>query len=145
MNPTDYEYRIKDAFKLFDTLNCCSKNLPKNLSIYDDPSVLALMCEDKMRCHIINCLAALRIVQMQKETWEYDKIKDQSFFLNGGIQNHFTMHLARKNKHESIIFITCCCVSKKNEIIVLIIITLQNMIHNIEKGFRIYFICTRGY
>jgi hypothetical protein len=61
----DYEC-IRLSFKLFDDLKC---------GIYDGPSVdkeysdvtcndaeLTLLSEDKMRCHIINCLVALQCV-----------------------------------------------------------------------------------
>jgi hypothetical protein len=78
MDTTNYVYRIRDSYKLFDTLNCCSENL-KNLDIDlendNHLALLALLSEDKMRCHIINCIAALRIVQIQRMEYVSEDIE----------------------------------------------------------------------
>jgi hypothetical protein len=53
--------RLKASLQLFDKLNCCFSSLNEN---FDDVYVaLALLEEDKMRCHIINCLIALTLMQ----------------------------------------------------------------------------------
>jgi hypothetical protein len=56
--------RLKASLQLFDKLNCCSSSLNENLNeVY---AALALAEEDKMRCHIINCLIALTLIQTEK-------------------------------------------------------------------------------
>jgi mannitol/fructose-specific phosphotransferase system IIA component (Ntr-type) len=58
-----------------------------DFKIFDHDAVLALVDFDKMRqCHIINCLAALSVVMMQKKirqkvlnSNEYDLLKQKIF------------------------------------------------------------------
>jgi ankyrin repeat protein len=50
------------AAQLFHKLECCKGEMPINY-VY---SVLLSFDEDKMRCHIFNCLTALRLIQIQK-------------------------------------------------------------------------------
>ena len=57
--------RIKASFKLFDMLKCCSSSLSEDIG--DNDAALALVDEDKMRCHILDCLTALHLVQLQRE------------------------------------------------------------------------------
>jgi hypothetical protein len=78
MDATNYVYRIRDSYKLFEILNCCSeklKNLDTDLDNDDHLALLALLSEDKMRSHIINCIAALRIVQIQRIEYESEDTK----------------------------------------------------------------------
>lgn len=67
MNEEDGEEgsRMRASFKLFDNLKCCSKELKGNFD--NEDAALALVDEDMMRCHILNCLAALNLVQVHKE------------------------------------------------------------------------------
>jgi hypothetical protein len=55
--------RIKSAYQLFSKVKICPNILSRD---FDVDTALALMDEDKMICHILNCLAALRIVQIRK-------------------------------------------------------------------------------
>jgi hypothetical protein len=57
--------QIKASYELFDKLKCCSENLNGDFS--DEETLLALVQEDKMRCHILNCLAALTVIQIQRK------------------------------------------------------------------------------
>ena len=56
--------RISASYELFDKLECRSEDLNGDFS---DDGALALVEEDKMRCHIMNCLAALSVVQIQRK------------------------------------------------------------------------------
>jgi ankyrin repeat protein len=55
--------RIRASYELFARLDCCSGEYDED---FDYDTALALMVEDRMRFHILNCLAALLIVQIQK-------------------------------------------------------------------------------
>jgi hypothetical protein len=69
--------RIKASFELFDKLKCCLDDLNKDCS---DDQALCLVEEDKMRCHILNCLAALSVIQIlrkrQQKALDIDNEKD---------------------------------------------------------------------
>jgi hypothetical protein len=71
----DY-FRIKAAFKLFDALKCCSSGLKGDIHEDDYYVMLEAVDEDKMRCHIFNCWAALYLMQMQIK-------KQETIFENG--------------------------------------------------------------
>jgi hypothetical protein len=58
----DYDRRIKASYQLFDKLGCCSRGLD---GIFDD-TAFSLMDEDKMRCHILYCMAALYLMHIEK-------------------------------------------------------------------------------
>jgi hypothetical protein len=55
---------IQAAFQLFLKLNCFSNDLIEYINDID--AMLELVDEDKMRCHIINCLTSLRIVHIER-------------------------------------------------------------------------------
>jgi hypothetical protein len=55
---------LKASLRLFDKLECCSSNL--NGDFDNVFTALALVDEDKMRCHIFNCLIALTLVHTEK-------------------------------------------------------------------------------
>jgi hypothetical protein len=59
----EYFSRIKASLHIFDELNCCYSHLNGNVD--DVNAALALVDLDKMRCHIINCLTALNLVEME--------------------------------------------------------------------------------
>lgn len=56
--------QIKASYELFDKLKCCSEDLNGD---FNDDVALALVDEDKMRCLILNCLAVLSIIQIQRK------------------------------------------------------------------------------
>jgi ankyrin repeat protein len=60
---------LKASLQLFDRLNCCSSSL--NGDFDNVFKALALVDEDKMRCHIFNCLIALTLVHTEKRKKEY--------------------------------------------------------------------------
>jgi hypothetical protein len=66
--------RIFASYSLFDKLKCCSEffYLNGNFSVRDD-TPLAFLEEDKMMCHIINCFAALRVVQIRRRKQQKEK------------------------------------------------------------------------
>jgi ankyrin repeat protein len=64
----DDSFRVKASYRLFDDLSCCSTAL--NVDLNDHVAVLALLDENKMRCHIINCVVALNMVLMQRDNIE---------------------------------------------------------------------------
>jgi hypothetical protein len=70
--------RIQASYKLFDKLKCCLEDLNGN---YSDDEDLYLVEEDKMRCHILNCLAALSVIQIlrkkQQKALDIDNEKDE--------------------------------------------------------------------
>jgi ankyrin repeat protein len=78
----DNDKHIKASFQLFDRLKCCLADLNGD---FDVVTALALMEEDKMRCFILNCLAALRIVQIERskhsgsETNKHELVKRKIF------------------------------------------------------------------
>jgi hypothetical protein len=55
--------QLKAAMALFGRLHCCSLHLDGSDSLNGDiddvDAALALVDEDKIRCHVINCLMAL--------------------------------------------------------------------------------------
>jgi hypothetical protein len=55
--------RIKASFQLFDRPKCCLADLNVD---FDNAKALALMKEDKMRCLILNCIAGLHIVEIER-------------------------------------------------------------------------------
>jgi ankyrin repeat protein len=79
---SDNDKRIKASFQLFDRLKCCLADLNGDSDIV---TALALMEKDKMRCLILNCLAALHIVQIERskhngsETNEHELLKRKIF------------------------------------------------------------------
>jgi hypothetical protein len=96
--------RLKASLQLFDKLNCCSSSL--NVNFDDVYAVLALAEEDKMRCHIINCLIAFTLIQTEKrknETadsadYNYDMVKGKVF--NAAISMILDDEL---NSHEAVV------------------------------------------
>jgi ankyrin repeat protein len=76
------EKRIKASFQLFDRLKCCLADLNGD---FDIVTALALMDEDKMRYFILNCLAALLVVQIERskhnssETNKHELVKRKIF------------------------------------------------------------------
>jgi hypothetical protein len=64
--------RIKASYELFDRLECCTLDTIADL---DDDIALAFIDEDKMRCHILNCMAGLHrlYIQKKKQTSEDNK------------------------------------------------------------------------
>lgn len=76
--------RIAASYRLFDKLKCCSRDL--NADDIKSGRALAFLDEEKMQCHIINCLMAFRIVQRQRrkqkraaENEETDLVKKKVF------------------------------------------------------------------
>lgn len=61
--------RIKASLQLFYKLGCCSSDL-NAADIYNVDVALALVNKDKLRCHIINCLAALHLVHAGQNEFE---------------------------------------------------------------------------
>jgi hypothetical protein len=74
---------LKASLQLFDKLNCCSSSL--NGDFDNVFKALALVDEDKMRCHIFNCLTALTLVHVEnrkKDTavdGNYEMVKGKVF------------------------------------------------------------------
>lgn len=62
------ESRIRAAFLLFIELKCCFVygGLSGDINDEDAATSFPSLDEDKMRCHIINCMTALHLVQKQK-------------------------------------------------------------------------------
>jgi Trk K+ transport system NAD-binding subunit len=54
---------IEAAYNLFDELKCCSDG-PRSNGDFTSDAALALFDVEKIKCHIINCLAALSIVEI---------------------------------------------------------------------------------
>jgi hypothetical protein len=81
---SDNDKHIKATFQLFERLKCCLADLNGD---FDIVTALALMEEDMMRCLILNCLAALRVVQNQierskqngSETNKHESVKRKVF------------------------------------------------------------------
>jgi hypothetical protein len=73
----DNDSRIKASLQLFNKLGCCSSDL--NGDVNNVETALALVDVDKMRCHIINCLAALHMVEdeevLDEENYKLGKSK----------------------------------------------------------------------
>jgi hypothetical protein len=60
--------RIKAISQLFDEVKCSSGTWRRRiLDDCDIAEILSLLDEEKMKCHIINCLAALQIVRIEKK------------------------------------------------------------------------------
>jgi hypothetical protein len=78
----DNDKHIKASFQLFERLKCCLADLNGD---FDIVTALALMEEDMMRCLILNCLAALLIVQIERskhngsETNQHELVKRKIF------------------------------------------------------------------
>jgi hypothetical protein len=72
-------HRLKASLQFFVKLECCSSNL--NGDFKDVGTALALVDVDKMRCHIINCLTALHLVETQKRRSDelYELVKGNVF------------------------------------------------------------------
>jgi hypothetical protein len=74
---------LKASLQLFDKLNCCSSSL--NGDFDNVFKALALVDEDKMRCHIFNCLIALNLVHTEKrkndtaDDGNYEMVKGKVF------------------------------------------------------------------
>jgi hypothetical protein len=65
----DYDScRLKASLQLFDKLECCSSSMNGDLKNVD--AALVLVDIDKMRCHIINCLTAMHLVETEKKEKE---------------------------------------------------------------------------
>jgi hypothetical protein len=75
--------RLKASLQLFEKLECCSSNL--NGDFDNVFTALALVDEDKMRCHIFNCLIALNLVHTEKrkndseDDDKYEMVKGKVF------------------------------------------------------------------
>jgi hypothetical protein len=63
MDQMEGETRIQESYDLFDKLECWSKDADGK---YHRGTSLVSVDEDRMRCHILNCLAALSVVEMQR-------------------------------------------------------------------------------
>jgi hypothetical protein len=59
----NHNRRIKASYRLFEEFGCCSRGWNGLL----DASALVSMMEDNMRLHFVNCLTALRIVQIEND------------------------------------------------------------------------------
>jgi hypothetical protein len=55
---------VKAAYELFDELKCCSNGSRRNGDFTSDAALASLDVE-KLKCHIINCLAALNVVEIE--------------------------------------------------------------------------------
>jgi hypothetical protein len=55
---------VKAAYELFDELKCCSDGPRRNGDFASDVA-LALLDVEKLKCHIINCSAALNVVEVK--------------------------------------------------------------------------------
>jgi hypothetical protein len=55
---------FKAAYELFDELKCCSDG-PRRNGDFTSDAALALLDVEKLKCHIINCFAALNIVEIK--------------------------------------------------------------------------------
>jgi hypothetical protein len=75
MDNSQNNRRIKASYELFDRLKCCSIDTIGNL---DDEAALAFIEEDKMRCHILNCMAGLRRLYIQKKKLNSTDSKQES-------------------------------------------------------------------
>jgi hypothetical protein len=76
--------RIKASLQLFDNLECCSTSLNGNFDDMD--TALALVDLDKMRCHVINCLTAMHLIEIEKKikkgfviNYDYELVKSKVF------------------------------------------------------------------
>jgi hypothetical protein len=69
----DNDKRIKASYQLFDRLKCCMSNLNVDS---DNDTALALMEVDKMRCLILNCMAGLHVVEIEKSKKNGPEIND---------------------------------------------------------------------
>jgi hypothetical protein len=73
---------LKASLRLFDKLECCSSNL--NGDFDNVFTALELVDEDKMRCHIFNCLIALNLVHTEKRK-EYSADDDKYEMVKGDV------------------------------------------------------------
>jgi hypothetical protein len=55
---------VKAAYELFDELKCCSDG-PRRNGDFTSDAALALLDIEKLKCHIVNCLAALNVVEIK--------------------------------------------------------------------------------
>jgi ankyrin repeat protein len=75
--------RLKASLQIFDKFECCSSSL--NGDFDDVFTALALVDEDKMRCHIFNCLIALNFIHTEKRKTDtadddnYEMVKAKVF------------------------------------------------------------------
>jgi hypothetical protein len=76
--------RLKASLWLFDKLECCHSNL--NGDFDNVSTALALVDEDKMRCHIFNCLIALNLGHTEKRK-EYSADDDEYEMIKGKVFN----------------------------------------------------------
>mmetsp|Transcript_34759 Transcript_34759/g.33083 ORF Transcript_34759/g.33083 Transcript_34759/m.33083 type:complete len:91 (-) Transcript_34759:766-1038(-) len=77
--------RLKASLQLFDNLECCSPSLNRNFD--DMNTALALVDLDKMRCHVINCMTAIHLIEIEKKIKEgvvinddYELVKSKVFY-----------------------------------------------------------------
>jgi hypothetical protein len=62
----DFERRIKASYQLFDKLKCCSRDLNGHFN----DTALAFMEMNKMRYHILNCMASLHVIENESDKKE---------------------------------------------------------------------------
>jgi hypothetical protein len=58
--------RINASYQLFDTLKCCSRDLNGDFN----DTALGFIEMDKMRHHILNCMASLHVIENESDTKE---------------------------------------------------------------------------
>jgi hypothetical protein len=70
----DFAKRMKASLQLFEELECFTNGLNGVIMYAYDKLTLECCDEDKMRCHIINCIAALNLIQTEnmkeKKSWK---------------------------------------------------------------------------
>jgi hypothetical protein len=76
--------RLKASLQLFDKLECCSSSMNGDFNNVD--ATLASIDIDKMRCHVINCLTAIHLVETEMKIDEavvgngnYELVKSKVF------------------------------------------------------------------
>jgi hypothetical protein len=77
--------RLKASLQLFVKLECCSSNLNGDFNNVD--AALASVDVDKMRCHTINCLTALYLVETQKRKSDETVDDDDYELVKGKVFN----------------------------------------------------------
>jgi hypothetical protein len=77
--------RLKTSLKLFDNRESCSTSLNRNFDDMD--TALALVDLEKLRCHVINCLTAIHLIEIKKKIKEgvvfnddYELVKSKVFY-----------------------------------------------------------------
>jgi hypothetical protein len=67
--------RLKASLQLFENLESGSTSL--NGKFDDVATVLALVDLDKMRCHVMNCLTAIHLIEIEKKIKEAVVLNDR--------------------------------------------------------------------